>query len=191
MDYTTTPKTSVLGLDIASDLPVTDGLGVLVSREGTGHGFPTLEHQQAYQAAFNPTTGHHAHQGNTTNASTPFASGTNQVLTTAFGPFAGHLAYQTNITTSTSSTSSINQTSTVTNVVAPAATLTTPVPIPHTCNICPGVFKRAGDLRRHYKKHFASQYICDCHVVGCNRASINGFYRKDKLAHHLKKAHGL
>ncbi|KAF8849775.1 hypothetical protein BDZ45DRAFT_732025 [Acephala macrosclerotiorum] len=162
MNNATTPNTSVQGSDIASDLPAAEGNATAVSQAGTGQGFPTFGHQQVGpQTVFYPTTGTQTFQTNIANASTLSTFGTNQVATT-----------------------------TASNAVAPVAAHNT-APTLHACNICPNTFKRAGDLRRHYKKHFPSQYIYDCHVIGCDRVGTNGFYRKDKLAHHLKKAHGL
>lgn len=59
------------------------------------------------------------------------------------------------------------------------------------CNRCTKTFKREGDLRRHYKKHFRSQYIFECFVGNCTRNGGKGFYRRDKWADHQKKRHSI
>ena len=61
----------------------------------------------------------------------------------------------------------------------------------YICNKCPTTFKRGTDLRRHYKKHFASQRAFPCNQPGCDRVGNRAFYRQDKLNDHRRQAHGL
>jgi uncharacterized Zn-finger protein len=78
-----------------------------------------------------------------------------------------------------------------TPVATQATSGTTPQAGQHPCNVCPRAFNRKSDLRRHFKRHFSSQAVFDCNVTGCDRNGGNGFYRRDKLADHLKQRHGL
>ncbi|KAH4052339.1 hypothetical protein HBI81_211110 [Parastagonospora nodorum] len=55
---------------------------------------------------------------------------------------------------------------------------------PMTCpRGCRGTFGRAGEYRRHMRKHDARNIFCT--QPGCTMA----FYRKDKLSDHLRQAH--
>jgi hypothetical protein len=59
----------------------------------------------------------------------------------------------------------------------------------YLCDRCDKTTGRAGDLRRHYKIHLPAQFKYHCPVEGCNRNGCAGFYRRDKLCDHLRKAH--
>jgi len=59
----------------------------------------------------------------------------------------------------------------------------------HACDKCTASFKRPGDLRRHYRKHFPETRVFSCSAPGCDKTGENGFYRRDKLMHHLRTAH--
>ena len=59
----------------------------------------------------------------------------------------------------------------------------------HECDKCNASFKRLGDLKRHYKKHFPVTRIFHCKVLGCDKNGENGFYRRDKLMDHMRSAH--
>jgi hypothetical protein len=116
-----------------------------------------------------------------------------QVLEPHSASVAVDQVYQINTSnpfTSCPSSLDASQVATITNT-APSLATNTAATVGYACNVCPSVFNRAGDLRRHYRKHFASQYVHDCHVPGCNRTGVNGFYRRDKLANHLRQRHGL
>jgi hypothetical protein len=56
---------------------------------------------------------------------------------------------------------------------------------------CDKTFRRYGDLRRHFRKHFICSRAFHCHHLGCHRNGDNGFYRKDKFVDHQRKKHGL
>ncbi|KAH7084462.1 hypothetical protein FB567DRAFT_529055 [Paraphoma chrysanthemicola] len=53
----------------------------------------------------------------------------------------------------------------------------------HTCPVCNKTSKRAGDYRRHMKKHAPPLFRC-C-VINCDKT----FYRADKVRDHLKQGH--
>jgi uncharacterized Zn-finger protein len=72
------------------------------------------------------------------------------------------------------------------------ASASTPSPTNrHHCDRCPSTFVRSSDLRRHYRKHFTSQIVYGCFVNNCPRNGLRGFTRRDKLADHQRKIHGL
>jgi hypothetical protein len=59
----------------------------------------------------------------------------------------------------------------------------------HECDKCEASFKRLGDLKRHYKKHFPATRIFHCKAPGCDKNGENGFYRRDNLMDHIRSTH--
>jgi hypothetical protein len=64
------------------------------------------------------------------------------------------------------------------------------LPRNNLCDRCYRAFKRAGDLRRHYRVHLPGHRTFPCSIEGCNRSGEKGFYRRDKLRDHQRQAHG-
>ena len=60
----------------------------------------------------------------------------------------------------------------------------------HQCDVCPTMFVRASDRDRHRRTHFPKNRLHHCRENGCNRNGPNGFFRRDKLRDHQRKAHG-
>ena len=56
---------------------------------------------------------------------------------------------------------------------------------------CGKSFTRKGDLSRHAKKHDPEARTFHCYVQGCGFNGDRGFYRRDKLMDHERKAHGM
>jgi hypothetical protein len=56
---------------------------------------------------------------------------------------------------------------------------------------CTKTFKRYGDLKRHFKKHFPVMRTFECFHQECDRNGTRGFYRKDKFEEHRRVKHGL
>ena len=56
---------------------------------------------------------------------------------------------------------------------------------------CERTFARAGNMRRHARKHDPAAERFPCQVAGCKYTGAKAFARKDKLADHVKKRHAV
>ncbi|KAH7072176.1 hypothetical protein BKA63DRAFT_555001 [Paraphoma chrysanthemicola] len=77
---------------------------------------------------------------------------------------------------------SINPPANLPQAIAPPPSQPTDVSR-HTCPVCSKTFKRAGDYRRHMKKHGPPLFKC-C-VMNCDKT----FYRADKVRAHHRQGH--
>lgn len=56
----------------------------------------------------------------------------------------------------------------------------------YLCLECNKTYSRAGELRRHAKKHQPGPRDWECQTPGCHRKGLKGFDRKDKMRDHFK-----
>jgi hypothetical protein len=70
--------------------------------------------------------------------------------------------------------------------IAHTSTLSTLESVKEKCGVCSKRLpKRAGDFRRHMKKHNPKIFKYPCTMDGCQKT----FYRADKLKNHLDQKH--